>query len=191
MNDREKWRERVRDIRATSTTWWWWWCILKSWKFFSSTSLLTVSASTPHSLFSFLFFFFFLNFFFLLFTRNIKYLLVFLREAYLHVSSKDSIWFFFFANSWNLYFIERFSHLSKNVFKAFSYISLSIYIFIQNNVKTNKQTNKQQQCGPSKLSSDDDSGFKDSFGAKASLPKVQSLCRILWYQHTLIFRHTV
>ena len=23
MNDREKWRERVRDIRATSTTWWW------------------------------------------------------------------------------------------------------------------------------------------------------------------------
>ena len=25
MNDREKWRERVRDIRATSKTWWWWW----------------------------------------------------------------------------------------------------------------------------------------------------------------------
>ena len=24
MNDREKWRERVRDIRATSMTWWWW-----------------------------------------------------------------------------------------------------------------------------------------------------------------------
>ena len=24
MKDREKWRERVRDIRATSTTWWWW-----------------------------------------------------------------------------------------------------------------------------------------------------------------------
>ena len=24
MNDRERWRERVRDIRATSTTWWWW-----------------------------------------------------------------------------------------------------------------------------------------------------------------------
>ena len=24
MNDREEWRERVRDIRATSTTWWWW-----------------------------------------------------------------------------------------------------------------------------------------------------------------------
>ena len=24
MNDREKWRERIRDIRATSTTWWWW-----------------------------------------------------------------------------------------------------------------------------------------------------------------------
>ena len=25
MNYREKWWERVRDIRATSTTWWWWW----------------------------------------------------------------------------------------------------------------------------------------------------------------------
>ena len=28
MNDREEWRERVRDIRATSVIWWWWWwCI--------------------------------------------------------------------------------------------------------------------------------------------------------------------
>ena len=26
MNDREKWREGVRDICATSTTWWWWIC---------------------------------------------------------------------------------------------------------------------------------------------------------------------
>ena len=25
MDDREEWRERVRDIRATSVTWWWWW----------------------------------------------------------------------------------------------------------------------------------------------------------------------
>ena len=25
MNDREKWQERVRDIRASGTTWWWWW----------------------------------------------------------------------------------------------------------------------------------------------------------------------
>ena len=24
MNDREKWRERVRYIRANGTTWWWW-----------------------------------------------------------------------------------------------------------------------------------------------------------------------
>ena len=24
MNDREKWRERVRDIRGGGTTWWWW-----------------------------------------------------------------------------------------------------------------------------------------------------------------------
>ena len=25
MNDREKWRKRVRDIRASGMTWWWWW----------------------------------------------------------------------------------------------------------------------------------------------------------------------
>ena len=24
MNDREKWRERVKDIRTSATTWWWW-----------------------------------------------------------------------------------------------------------------------------------------------------------------------
>ena len=26
MNDRETWRERVRDIHASRTWWWWWWC---------------------------------------------------------------------------------------------------------------------------------------------------------------------
>ena len=28
MNDREQWRERVRDIRAGGTTWWWWLLII-------------------------------------------------------------------------------------------------------------------------------------------------------------------
>ena len=27
MNDMEKWRERVRDIRAGGVTWWWWWYV--------------------------------------------------------------------------------------------------------------------------------------------------------------------
>ena len=27
MNDREEWRERVRDIRAASAIWWWWWLL--------------------------------------------------------------------------------------------------------------------------------------------------------------------
>ena len=31
INDREKWRERVRDIRAGGTTWWWWFkCVQKN-----------------------------------------------------------------------------------------------------------------------------------------------------------------
>ena len=25
MNDRDEWRERVRDVRAGDTTYWWWW----------------------------------------------------------------------------------------------------------------------------------------------------------------------
>ena len=29
MNNREKWRERVRDIRVSGTTWWWWWYVEK------------------------------------------------------------------------------------------------------------------------------------------------------------------
>ena len=41
VNDREKWRERVRDICAGGTTWWWWYVFkydnlllyLKYWKF--------------------------------------------------------------------------------------------------------------------------------------------------------------
>ena len=28
MNDREEWRERVRDICATTARWWWWWWLL-------------------------------------------------------------------------------------------------------------------------------------------------------------------
>ena len=27
-NDREKWRETIRDIRASRTTWWWWWLLM-------------------------------------------------------------------------------------------------------------------------------------------------------------------
>ena len=29
MNDRVKWREMVRDIRASGMTWWWWWYMCK------------------------------------------------------------------------------------------------------------------------------------------------------------------
>ena len=28
MNDREKWRERVRDIRASGMPWWWWYRLI-------------------------------------------------------------------------------------------------------------------------------------------------------------------
>ena len=40
MNDREKWRERVRDIRAGGTTWWWRWLII--------SIILLISDCTNH-----------------------------------------------------------------------------------------------------------------------------------------------
>ena len=56
MNDREKWRESVRDIRASGTRWWWWWfwwwwwkSITSSWPYFqidkSLSALLSFIAS--------------------------------------------------------------------------------------------------------------------------------------------------
>ena len=49
MNNREKWRERVRDIRASGTTWWWWWW---SWatlhQNFLKTPSITMYIKTPY-----------------------------------------------------------------------------------------------------------------------------------------------
>ena len=42
MNDREKWRERVRDIRAGGTTRWWWWLLYILW---DDWTILIISGS--------------------------------------------------------------------------------------------------------------------------------------------------
>ena len=39
-NDREKWQERVKDIRANSTTWWWWYIYRNGHEFKSWTRLI-------------------------------------------------------------------------------------------------------------------------------------------------------
>ena len=41
MNDREKWRERVRDIRAGDTTWWWWWWCKEKQKIYPLTNIIS------------------------------------------------------------------------------------------------------------------------------------------------------
>ena len=51
MNDRDKWRERVRDIRASGTTWWWWW-------WWSEDAQLAVSGCRKSFILLFLFFIF-------------------------------------------------------------------------------------------------------------------------------------
>ena len=43
MNNREKWRERVRDIRAGGTTWWWWW-----WWFYHAFLYILLVLSLGH-----------------------------------------------------------------------------------------------------------------------------------------------
>ena len=42
MNDREEWRERVRDIRASSVTWWWWWKIYEVSRLFFVWALVLI-----------------------------------------------------------------------------------------------------------------------------------------------------
>ena len=42
MNDREEWRERVRDIRATSAIWWWWLYLSKLFIYFYCIFILSV-----------------------------------------------------------------------------------------------------------------------------------------------------
>ena len=44
MNDREKWREKVRDIRATSTTWWWWYIYI-----YNKNTIYSLSLSHTHT----------------------------------------------------------------------------------------------------------------------------------------------
>ena len=43
MNDREEWRERVRDIRATSTIWWWWCYMIR---LFLSLNIVSLAVDT-------------------------------------------------------------------------------------------------------------------------------------------------
>ena len=57
MNDREKWREMVRDMCAGGTTWWWWWLLLSSspWDFYyiiiiSSSSIKLIWEFFPPAL---------------------------------------------------------------------------------------------------------------------------------------------
>ena len=46
MNDREEWRERVRDIRTTSAIWWWWWWLLPTYTCFTSAWIISSELTT-------------------------------------------------------------------------------------------------------------------------------------------------
>ena len=69
MNDREEWRERVRDIRAASTIWWWWWYIYMQ-ALMMVTETETLTSTLHHNLFTYLDYAFFADF---ILIRNCKY----------------------------------------------------------------------------------------------------------------------
>ena len=80
MNDREEWRQKVRDIRAGSTSWWWWWWWLLDsniWKYFRI--IWVVILETILELFGFL------------------YLKPFNRKIMCSVSSKNNVTSKFFS----------------------------------------------------------------------------------------------
>ena len=96
MNDREKWRERVRDIRATSTTRWWWWWYRNTWYHIIMFKLFVLDRNTwYHKTMGKLF----------VFCRNTKYritlckLFVFERNTLYHTSMNKL--FVFDRNTWN------------------------------------------------------------------------------------------
>ena len=76
MNDREEWRERVRDIRAASTIWWWWWLLKMTDWFWRHVNLsrfilcLKVRGSRSINVHVYIFFRVFLAHFATLFIRN-------------------------------------------------------------------------------------------------------------------------
>ena len=55
MNDREEWRERVRDIRAASTIWWWWFWLQGKNSYCLSGEVLLIRYCTIKYLFILLF----------------------------------------------------------------------------------------------------------------------------------------
>ena len=56
MDDKEGWRERVRNIRADSATWWWWWWVmLRQRSMFKNTKIQKPRENFPY-VFVFLYF---------------------------------------------------------------------------------------------------------------------------------------
>ena len=91
MNDREEWRERVRDIRAASTIWWWWWWYVSYIYAMIQYLLLLLDILFPF-FFYFHFvldmiYFFFLSFFLLFFTHSVPFLFplsILFRSFFIH-----------------------------------------------------------------------------------------------------------
>ena len=46
IDDREGWRERVRDICADGTMWWWWWFLFNNYRLFGHNSLVSYIPNT-------------------------------------------------------------------------------------------------------------------------------------------------
>ena len=102
MNDREEWRERVRDIRAASTIWWWWFLFddIHLFPFIQLKQTISVWCKTLSFLHAFFlfssFFFCFLSFSLILFLSFFLFFLSFFLIVFaLFFFSTCSMLFFF------------------------------------------------------------------------------------------------
>ena len=131
MNDREEWRERVRDIRAASTIWWWWW-----WWFFPLSSLrfiLLFYSFVQLSFFlltSLLFILFFLSFFLLPFDFSpIHFILSFFLLPFDISPIHPILSFFLSASLWLLSYSSYSFFLSFFLSFCFPLTSLLFILF--------------------------------------------------------------
>ena len=81
MNDREMWRERVRDIRASRMSWWWWWLYL-----------LHISCFLIHIIFSGLYCIFLQMYFLVYLVFSCSYFVITICSIF---SSTDNILFWY------------------------------------------------------------------------------------------------
>ena len=120
MSDREEWRERVRNIRATSTTWWWWWWCM--YLFMDVNQCTSVSSNLDVCL----------SIFFIdQFHFPLIYLSIYLSLSILLLDLFSSIFIYlsvcvFVYLSLSIFYIDRFQFIHIHISIRLSFLSINL-----------------------------------------------------------------